>query len=366
MNQIYKNAIYILTVPDLHNYYLYQNIANREIIDLIYKHKDTIHHDITHHPITDKKNNVENSKSDSTLQANNNNDHYNSVIQNLMNMDIIKDNGEIKKYIEVLKNKIGDIRKENEELRKGIEGLKIGKKEDELKKVYGFLAYLLNDWSDRVWVISEYQIAKEKYIKHRTPLKYIFVSLLWNDDQSATARSFFSYSFTDQHNSKISNINDDPMIDYEEVDNNNKFISFLESKFIQRSHINMMVGSNASRNEDRFYAILPSWSEYKSLIHDKNTNITDMQSVKLKLYEILNDDDLWEKARLLVTSSICESKPVFPTFATYHQPNNIITEMDYVDYSHKWALHYTSELNIDHKILYTICFLLYFYFSTLY
>ncbi|CAO3638586.1 unnamed protein product [Cunninghamella blakesleeana] len=66
---------------------------------------------------------------------------------------------------------------------------------------------------------------------------------------------------------------------------------------MQRSHLDMILNSNASRNEDRFNAILSSWNEYSHLIKNKDTiskwNITNMTLVRLKLYEIM--DDLWDK-----------------------------------------------------------------------
>lgn len=56
-----------------------------------------------------------------------------------------------------------------------------------------------------------------------------------------------------------------------------------------------MIKSNAIINEGRSYTILPSWNKYKHLIKNKNTisswNITDIVSIGLKLYEIMNDDD---------------------------------------------------------------------------
>lgn len=95
----------------------------------------------------------------------------------------------------------------------------------------------------------------------------------------------------------------------------------------------MILNSNASRNEDRFYAILPSWKKYNHLIEDNNTipnwNITDMVLVKLKLYQIT--DDLWDKARLLLVYSIHIDKPIFPSFATYNDLHLHLAEKDDID-----------------------------------
>ncbi|CAO3652038.1 unnamed protein product [Cunninghamella blakesleeana] len=191
-------------------------------------------------------------------------------------------------------------------------------------------------------------------MNHGTPLKYTFTSLLWSDDEKIVPRTFFSYAFTDQHNSKNSSINNSSIKLTSQVDNGREFICFLETRFIQRNHIDMMIISNATRNEDRIYAILPSWKKYKHLIKNKNTisnwKITDMQSVKLKLYELLDDnEDLWNKARLLYYSSIYNSKPVLPTFATSQRPAYIINEIENINDAHESALHYILELKDDGK-----------------
>ncbi|ORZ07406.1 hypothetical protein BCR42DRAFT_426208 [Absidia repens] len=82
----------------------------------------------------------------------------------------------------------------------------------------------------------------------------------------------------------------------------------------------MMLKSKASKNEDRFYAVLPQ-SEYKNaLLTSKHQvgqwNISTMASVKLKLYEIMNTRD---KLNLLFWSCNYNSSNVgliLPTFAT--------------------------------------------------
>ncbi|CAO3615620.1 unnamed protein product [Cunninghamella echinulata] len=88
----------------------------------------------------------------------------------------------------------------------------------------------------------------------------------------------------------------------------------------------MLLNSNASRNEDRFNAILPSWNEYNHLIKDKNTvskwHITNMISVRLKLFAIM--DNLWDKARLLHACSTHAFKTlILPTFASYYSESGM-------------------------------------------
>ncbi|CAO3651561.1 unnamed protein product [Cunninghamella blakesleeana] len=320
MNQIYKKASYILAVPDLHEGYLRKNTANYEILKLIWKYKNRIRHDIfsTVHLSTVDDNIIEH-----PTQHTNNDCHYSE--QNSTHEKIIN---------------------ENEELRNEFKEIVFKKESEELKKVYQFLAYLVYDWSNRAWVISEYQIAKEKYKQNGTLLKYIFISLLSYDYVSFNF-PFFSYTFTGQ-NKENSNMIGCQYLHYAEITNSNKFIRFLELRFTERPHMDMMIKSNANRNEDRFYAILSSWNKCKHLVKNKNTisnwKINDMVSIKLKLYEIMNDDgDLWDKARLLLYSSFRIGKPILPSFAAYHDPNMLLGEKDCVDLVHKELIECISE-----------------------
>ncbi|CAO3649495.1 unnamed protein product [Cunninghamella blakesleeana] len=315
MSDIYKKSSYILAVPDLHEVYLWKNIANESMVNLIRKYGSRLHYDIYNYnnmysPMA-IRNNTEGSNYNSSQHTNDY--HQYSVAQNVVHKRLIKEN-----------------------------------KNDELKKAYQYLAYLIFDWSNRAWVISEYQIAKEKYKQHGTPLKYIFVSLL-NNSKLLTNIPFFSYTFIDQDD-KNSNMNDNTFSHYVTIDNSSKFIYFLESTFMQRPHMDMIIKSSASRNEDRFYAILPSWGRYKHLIKDKHTiskwNITDMLSVKLKLYEILDEDDLWNKARLLLYCSIPTSKPILPSFATCSYDALILGEIDHINFAHERLLNCLSKCEI--------------------
>ncbi|KAI9300523.1 hypothetical protein BJ944DRAFT_291634 [Cunninghamella echinulata] len=269
MSEIYKKAAYILAVPDLHFRYLWNNPANKEILELIEKYNEVIYEEIRNKDESEKIIIEEKSKSE-------------------------------KKTYQLLKYFTLDHLSAN------------GKKNEELKRAYGFLAFLVFDWWNRAWVVSEYQIAKEKYKKQGTPLKYIFISLLYPG-----IHTFFSYSFDD---SQYKNINSGSYtnITYYSVDCSSNFMPFLISRFIQRDHLNLLLESNATKNEDRFHAILPSWTKYSHLIEDKSTisnwNITDITSVRLKLYEIM--DDLWDKAKLLHACSVIINLPILPSYAS--------------------------------------------------
>ncbi|CAO3633338.1 unnamed protein product [Cunninghamella echinulata] len=227
MTEIYRRATYILAVPDLHLSYLWENPASRCYIRLIYKHKNTLYPHILETNTADKQR--PKSLPSSDLLSNSNN--------------IEKEQGQ-----------------------------------EEVRKAYEFLEYLIEDWSNRVWVISEYNIAKEKNDTLGTPLKYMFLSLLY------------------------------------------------VKKLTQRNHLEMVLTTKASRNEDRFYAILPSWSKHSHLMKNKNFmsdwNITDIISVRLKLYEI---SDLYDKIRLINACSYSHptDTPTFPTFASSFYPHYV-------------------------------------------
>ncbi|CAO3651517.1 unnamed protein product [Cunninghamella blakesleeana] len=305
MSQIYEMATYVLAVPDMHYRYLCDNTANQDVFKLILENGDKIFLDIynTIYSSTIPNNNIEDLRYNSIEHTDNN---Y-SAIQRLIYKNLKKEINEIE-----------------------------SRKSKKLTKVYRFLAYLIKDWSNRVWVISEYQIAKQKYKQNGTPLKYIFISILFGANIISNI-PFFSYNFVDKNN-KNSNMKDS-MYQLCDVDNSSKLIDFLELVLTKRSHVDMMIKSMASKDEDRFYAILPSWNKYNHLIKNRNTisnwKITGLLSAKLKLYEILHSDDLWNKARLLYYCSISVGKPILPSFATYHDSYLILSEIDYVDNAQK-------------------------------
>ncbi|CAO3637066.1 unnamed protein product [Cunninghamella blakesleeana] len=364
MSTIYKRATYLLAVPDLNLECLKINIANQLSIDIIMKNNQLI---------------------------------YDSLQRYFHHSSISKKKGMTKMLNSIYK---------------------ITTSKDDLKLAYDFLQYLLDDWSHRTWVISEYQIAKNK----NTPMKFIFIMLLHNL-YSQKPFPFFSYSFChsnttsssssvsiamapknksssslsssstssskshpfqlDQHHSidYLIQPNSPPLsppllppsssstpfsnnTNYTNNNNNNnttttttynnnnntnimatnkkhhepstkkltyesKFIHSFEYILLQRHHLDMILNSNAAKNEDRFYAILPIWNKYQHLIKDKNVishwHITDMISVRLKLYEFM---DLWDKARLLKS---CSSKFVrqLPSFASvYHSGDLELLELD--------------------------------------
>ncbi|CAO3652938.1 unnamed protein product [Cunninghamella echinulata] len=201
----------------------------------------------------------------------------------------------------------------------------------DIRHAYSFLEFLICDWSNRAWVISQIHIAKEKQENHGTPLKYMFMSLLHPE-----VSTFFSYLF-DHQPTTVNTDNNVNNIDIYNVDSSSKFIQLLKARLSQRQYIDMLLNSRAIKNEDRFNAILPIWKKYKHVIKDKNTisswNITNMTSVRLKLYEIM--DDLWDKARLLYACSKLIDLPTFPSYANRHRGDLLLIEKDAVDIAYK-------------------------------
>ncbi|CAO3650071.1 unnamed protein product [Cunninghamella blakesleeana] len=349
MNQIYKYATYILAVPDLHWRHLKNIPGNQKEIELIDQYGKKIYQDLLFH-----------------LHKDNNKDDHSIV-------PIYKNEKKKKKFSllnyfkkEVENDGNDDVYNEKKTVSKEKEGM---------KNIYQFLAKLVEDWANRTWVISEYQVAKEKYGQLGTPLKYIFVSLLNHNAIS----SFFSYSFDndDDHPSKDNedrNNNNDDMVYISswEVINKDIFINFLKSKLAQKSLLEMILTSDATLNEDRFYAILPLWDKYKLLVNSNNGsndndnkitswNITDTTSVLLKLYEIINDikedGNLWMKARLLYACShirkedVDESINPLPSFAKQYNKESLqLIEMDNIKFARNHYLYTLTRNEMSYDI----------------
>ncbi|CAO3588633.1 unnamed protein product [Absidia cylindrospora] len=200
-----------------------------------------------------------------------------------------------------------------------------------------FLTDLIKDWSSRVWVISEFNIAKKK-----NNLKAWFIQLAPTDEDSSVFRglnnefTFFKFGFDDhsypdeamlafynqtQHESRIDRLHSsNPVYD--------RFHYTLIRHLHQQTFVEMILKSKASRNEDRFYSILPL-SEYADQITEvSHWDIHSMLSVKLKLYEMMNTRD---KLNLLFWSSNKNAiiNGILPTFATSTLPLDFnVTELD--------------------------------------
>ncbi|ORY97070.1 hypothetical protein BCR42DRAFT_457590 [Absidia repens] len=229
----------------------------------------------------------------------------------------------------------------------------ISKRSDSIRQSMEFLADLIMDWSTRVWVISEFSIARKK-----NNLKYWFLQLRPHDRHGrvrwSTACpfriSFFKYDFDRpiiENNKKSIELMD---LEREVGDLHTVYIRF-HCTWIQqlndRTFLDMILKSKASKNEDRFYAVLPL-SEYKNtLVTSKQEvgqwNINTTLSVKLKLYEIMNTKD---KLNLLFWSGNSESSNVgliLPTFATSTLSSDVDTD-DFTAHPCNFDLSNTSTL----------------------
>ncbi|CAO3588643.1 unnamed protein product [Absidia cylindrospora] len=199
---------------------------------------------------------------------------------------------------------------------------KIIERSNSIRQSMEFLVGLVKDWSTRVWVISEFNIAKRK-----NNLKYWFTQLALNiikiESYQDLEFTFFKFDFNDP------SLTDTSMhVRYyqhqhatEETrtkSSNPVYIQFhdtLNRQLSRQTFLENILISKASKNEDRFYSILP-FSPYQDRKREMaHWKINTMPSVKLKLYEIMHTKD---KLKLLFLSgdekAMCSS--VLPTFAT--------------------------------------------------
>ncbi|CAO3601445.1 unnamed protein product [Absidia cylindrospora] len=164
---------------------------------------------------------------------------------------------------------------------------------------------VINDWSTRVWVISEYNIAKKK-----NNLKYWFIGL---DTEEMYDLTFFKFNFDDTDTfSAVRNARPQrgTALSLHQIFHVNMIDQLNAQTFFQ-----MMLTSKASRHEDRFYAIFPE-SKYKNHISQVAlSEIHTLLSVKLTLYEMMDTKDKLELLYLLGHSNSNVFKEI-PTFAT--------------------------------------------------
>ncbi|KAI8078786.1 uncharacterized protein BX664DRAFT_369197 [Halteromyces radiatus] len=161
------------------------------------------------------------------------------------------------------------------------------KEKESYDRAFKFLVYLVMDWANRVWVISEYSIGR------RSKMKLCFLSACSsvNLDNQPT-------KLLDLFNERRPTIFDRPLK--------------------ERSFLDMMMYSKATRNEDRFYAVLPLYKQFKHFAdnHEISTwGINDQLSVRLQLLRIVQ---FQEKLAILLlcTQSSFVSDIILPSFAS--------------------------------------------------
>ncbi|ORZ07428.1 hypothetical protein BCR42DRAFT_426243 [Absidia repens] len=198
-----------------------------------------------------------------------------------------------------------------------------------IRQSMDLLSDLIHDWSTRVWVISEYHIAKKKS-KH---MKYWFIQLSHASSGTNADRhrpyKFFEVDFLDDAINSGSSINlirsptQDSMTpttsSRRKRESRSVFQTFhyMVEQLNNQTFLEKMLKSKASRNEDRMHAILPL-SEYKHKLVSKEQvgrwHINDLISVKLQLYHWTTTKDKWQ---LLFLSNFTDHvSGTLPTFAT--------------------------------------------------
>ncbi|ORZ07339.1 hypothetical protein BCR42DRAFT_426082 [Absidia repens] len=171
------------------------------------------------------------------------------------------------------------------------------RRNNDIAQAMSLLNDLIKDWASRVWVISEYHMAKKK-----NNLKYWFIGL---SDELA-GLPFFTFDFG---GSAILN-------DVETRSINREFHEKMIKQLDEKTFFEKILDSKASKNEDRFYAILPQ-SKYKDKINQVGEwKIDTMTSVRLQLFKFMDTKDKLVLLFMIGYTYYYGSKSIFPTFAT--------------------------------------------------
>ncbi|ORZ04096.1 hypothetical protein BCR42DRAFT_497111 [Absidia repens] len=212
---------------------------------------------------------------------------------------------------------------------------KIMNRGNSIRQAMELMTDLVKDWSSRVWVVSEYSIAKRK-----NNLKYWFTqfSFTYGDDNGMDEDLIYYFKKNGLHFFKFDF--NDPLMDapyYSDqgaarltrgTSTNPIYIRFhytMTRHLAQQTFLEMILFTKASRNEDRFYSVLPLSEYHEKKKEVSNWNVGSLLSVKLKLYEIMNSKD---KLFLLFWSTNIEAihNNVLPTFASSTLPTDFETE----------------------------------------
>jgi hypothetical protein len=149
--------------------------------------------------------------------------------------------------------------------------LSIEKNYDDIKLCFKWLSYIIDEWINRTWVISEVSIGR-----NNNNIIIFFMSL----------EDFFNIKDITKLSSSLGSI----------------FEIKVNIEFESLSFFQSIIDSKASKHEDRFYAILPHYN-YKYDIEDiKNWKLDNINDVKNKLFKIIginNKRELLKKLFLL-------------------------------------------------------------------
>ncbi|CAO3601420.1 unnamed protein product [Absidia cylindrospora] len=342
MTSIYEHATYILAVPDLHLQHL-KDASKKylEIIDDIQQLSDFIYHLIHGH--TDQLVHIDNQFIDKIAAP-----KRPALKQLVVQYSNDFTSGLTKKILPLLfmayrlgthsfNNSITDVKsptpfkydcsleEEDSEWEQRIIERSIA-----IRQSMDFLADLIKDWSSRVWVISEYNIAKKK-----NNLKYWFVQL---DCTDMNTLDFFKFDF--ERPAHL--LSQDPTLTAISV--RQQFHESMIKQLTRQTFLEMILKSKASKLEDRFYSILPT-SQYKhNLIEVAQWEIHTMVAVKLKLYEIMTPTDKLNLLFLSIKPRSCHSVSMFPTFAT----SNIVWDRCFLKDDDTVYGNFDTELTLCH------------------
>ncbi|ORZ11555.1 hypothetical protein BCR42DRAFT_469313 [Absidia repens] len=215
----------------------------------------------------------------------------------------------------------------------------IEQRKNEISQSMYFLQSIMEDWSNRAWVVSEYNLAR----KHSGRIKFWFNQLSY---PVLHRYPFFCYEFDHPKHQRPQSIyqnfysaETDPYLGYLDHQRpyrnkmellKKQFRDSMRRRLSTRTVLEMMLQSKASRTEDRFYSILPLSPKYKHHIKDKHSisdlHISDMLSVRLQLLKWMDTKDqlnlLFCAQHPIATTTAAAataaaSVPLLPTFATH-------------------------------------------------
>ncbi|ORZ05652.1 hypothetical protein BCR42DRAFT_473986 [Absidia repens] len=206
----------------------------------------------------------------------------------------------------------------------------ISQRGSDISQAMTFLTQLIVDWSSRVWVISEYQLAKKK---PSGKMKYWFMLLGYS---YFLGEPFFEFHF--DATTRDANVGENKGTYAFQVDQSVRlFHNAMVRQLKEQSFLEMILGSKASKNEDRFYSILPL-SEYRhqliSATDQKKKSIdqwhiTTIVTVKVKLFEFMKALD----QLTLLFLSFQQYTLILPSFATADVAWARLTEFQQYDHT---------------------------------
>ncbi|KAI8338694.1 hypothetical protein BC941DRAFT_501817 [Chlamydoabsidia padenii] len=341
MNDIYKCASWIIAVPDLHSFYLsISTTANNEMMNIVKKHRVYLYHLLRGGPSYRVLTELDEAWMDDIgLPKDDKLRHdltgyTNLTVEEMMKLNL-EDHGSVMNYMvsTLFTNPNLSFMQQQQqqnnddtqlllrhfimEFRKDEWKRLINQRQEEIVQAVGFLQSLMEDWSNRTWVISEYHIAKKK----TGVMKFWFTQLGCPELQGLPFFEFDFKALVDRAPSPREFVSDDHPFTRKVLYKTRRFHGSMRRRLIKRSFLEMMLETKASKDEDRFHSILPLTPKYKHYIMDRNTiaswGITDLLSVRMKLLEWVDTRD---QLNILISClPPLATRPLFPSFATSMQ-----------------------------------------------